>query len=137
MKGNIYLYIICCLLLSYSGITLVTGAKMQQYLEGSIQTTNIKLQYSDAVKEFYEISSYRFFWMQLENEANRNLLLTILKNAGEQGLEEKDYQHQFIEAFRNKTLSLDNMEDSIAAEIKFTDAAIHFFSNLAFGQKRK
>jgi L,D-transpeptidase YcbB len=108
---------------------------MRPYLERNINTTNIQLQYPYAVKEFYEISSYRFFWMQSENGGNRDLLLTMLENAGIQGLHEKAYQYKFIEAFRNQTFSLDNTEDSMAAEIKFTDAAIHFFSNLAFGGK--
>ena len=52
------------------------------------------------------------------------------------GLQEKDYQFGYIQWLRNNTNLLKNTTDSLEAEIRITDAAIHFYNDLAYGNAK-
>lgn len=86
-----------------------------------------------AVYEFYSRLHYQAAWFQKDNTRNRNLLLTLLKQAPAIGLQENDYQFFFISSFRRNEYLLINEEDSLEAEIRLTDAALHFYRDLTYG----
>lgn len=94
----------------------------------------ISLQYPEFVKEFYKTYQYNSAW--INNNLNRQQLFQLLKTASELGLQEEDYQFNFIQSFRNNLTILLSHNDSLFAEIRFTDAAIHFFRDVAFGNRK-
>lgn len=84
------------------------------------------------INQFYQLNNFRFAW--IGNTKAQNELLSILNLADSLGLNRADYQLQFLKTFNSQ--SLKNLNDSIDAEIHLTDAAIHFFTELKFGNER-
>lgn len=88
------------------------------------------------VYELYSRLNYRPVWI-LENDAiNLDIFLYNLKQAANFGLKEKDYQYGFINSFRNRNRQLLNNSDSLEAEILLSDAALHFYQDIAYGNTR-
>lgn len=82
------------------------------------------------IHQFYQLNDFRFGWMSNKNA--RSELMGILNSADSFGLNRADYQYQFLTVY-NSSASLNNLDDSIDADIRLTDAAIHFFTDLKFG----
>ena len=85
------------------------------------------------IKEYYSITNYNYSWIGEDNDYNRQTLLTLLEDAPKGGLNRQDYQQAFIDSFSGQKIILNKALDSILAEIKFTDAAIHFFTDFMQG----
>lgn len=85
------------------------------------------------VNGFYELNDYQPAW--IGNIENQKDLLKILHLSDSLGLNETDYQYQFIKTYQPGQ-ALNNLADSVDAEIHLTDAAIHFFTELKFGNKK-
>ena len=71
--------------------------------------------------------------IQKENKTNCIFLLSVLKQATYWGLQPKDYDIEFIASFLQDKLHLQDQADSIRGDIKITQSAIHFYSDIAFG----
>lgn len=84
------------------------------------------------INQFYQLNSYHLVW--IENINAQNELLSILNFADSLGLNRADYQLQFIKTYNSQ--SLKKLNDSIDADIHLTDAALHFFTELKFGNER-
>jgi murein L,D-transpeptidase YcbB/YkuD len=84
------------------------------------------------INQFYQLNNFRFGWM--ENKNAQNEFLGILNLADSFGLNQGDYQFQFFKTY-NPSQDLKNLNDSIDADVRLTDAAIHFFSELKFGNR--
>lgn len=108
----------------------ITSNRLLEFISENKYSHNLEL------KEFYTPLNYKTAWIQKENTVTQNIFLNILKLSAGFGLREKDYQFDFIESFRNKTLPLQNTEDSLNAEIHFTEAAIEFYKDLAYGNTK-
>ncbi|WP_018617493.1 L,D-transpeptidase family protein [Segetibacter koreensis] len=80
------------------------------------------------VYEFYEENELKWF-SSYSNSANRNNLLNLLANADLYALNPGSYHYTFLEA--KKVLT--NIEDTINAELFYTDAALSFMHDLAYG----
>ena len=88
---------------------------------------------SNAVKEFYRTMEYKPAWTGNEGRYNFPLLINLLQHADEHGLEEKDYQFEMLTRYRDSLSQLQFGEERIMHEVKLTDAALHFFHDIAFG----
>lgn len=99
-------------------------------LHDNLETTGVTRPYE--VKEFYAFNYYSPAWLTSQGTLNRISLIKLLQSSGRRGLNETDYQYDFIGALPDRSLPLSS-KDSLVAELKFTDAAIHFFSDLAYG----
>lgn len=95
---------------------------------------DISLQYPEYVKDFYTAYNHQFAW--INKRSNIQYLLQLLEKAPVFGLEAEDYQFDFIQSFRNNALIPTTHTDSLLAEIRFTDAAIHFFREVAYGARK-
>jgi L,D-transpeptidase YcbB len=84
----------------------------------------------NSINQFYQLNDFRFGWMSNKNAQSE--LMGILNSADSFGLNRGDYQYQFFTAY-NSSASLNNLNDSIDADIRLTDAAIHFLTDLKFG----
>ena len=107
----------------------VTPKSLQQYIEdknaGNAET-----------KEFYTRLNYKTAWIQKENRSNLTVLFNALKESGDLGLREKDYQFDYVESLENSIAPLHDTDDSLNAEISITRAALHFYSDIAYGNTK-
>ncbi|HEY9342159.1 MAG TPA: hypothetical protein VIQ23_11290, partial [Hanamia sp.] len=106
---------------------------LQQYLLENLENNNSGVNYKKGIQEFYGRIHNQTAWIQRKDTENLKCLLDNLSSAANWGLSEKDYQYSFISAFKNSAFRLQNQADSLKAEINFTDAAIHFYSDIAYG----
>jgi len=94
------------------------------------------LQYPKEVKEFYVQNAFKFTWLD-----NQHTALIILQNyiakAKQLGLQQEDYHPQLFRLVAAGKNAWDNEQDSLLAEVKFTDAAIHFFHDVNVGNKNE
>lgn len=91
------------------------------------------LQYAKEVKEYYILTNYQFSWLTNTGHSNITILSDYISNAAQSGLEPGDYQPALFQALAGKGIYPANPEDSLLAELKITDAAIHFIHDLLMG----
>ncbi len=115
---------------SFTAATQITAARMLLYISENKQIDKA------AVYELYSRVNYQTIWLQKDNTGNRDLFLNALRQAAATGLREKDYQFDFMESFRNKNFRLYHIQDSLEAEMLITDAALHFYKDMAYGNTR-
>ena len=89
--------------------------------------------YPAGVKAFYGQLNFQTAWIQQKDNNNCVSLQKDLKLAAYLALNEKDYQFGFIQSFSNHAANMKNIDDSLDAEIRFTDPAIHFYTDIAYG----
>jgi len=74
--------------------------------------------------------------IQLTDSAVYTPLFRLLATASTYGLNEKDYQYQFISGVKSGNWKPENREDSLRMNLLLTDAALHFFSDVSFGNSK-
>ena len=82
------------------------------------------------LQQLYEQSNGLMVW--LGHRALQEQLLEVLSSSAALGLNQKDYQHDFLMTYK-PAQELKTFSDSLDAEIRLTDAAIHFFTELKWG----
>lgn len=87
------------------------------------------VQYPKEVKEFYELNSYRFSWLEKQNAEQLALLSDYIRSSPSLGLSAGDYHPEIF------PIAAIHENDSLLTEISFTDAAIHFLHDLMMGNK--
>lgn len=112
-------------------VALLSFSCMAQELEKTIKTYKSLPRYT-AIEKFYQINGYTYCW--IINKYRLQALVNLINNAEEYGLNTKDYQYSFIQSFI-KNAALKNANDSTEADVYFTDAAIHFFTELHIGNR--
>jgi len=112
---------------SFASFAQITPELLQKYVSKSKDTGNAE------IMKFYVLLDYQTAWIQSKNTVNRDVLLSSLKTAPGLGLRETDYQDEFITSIRKDSLKLQNAIDSIVADIRLTAIALHFYSDLAYG----
>lgn len=90
---------------------------------------------ADIIK-FYALRNYQTAWIEAKDTSRRNSTLNLFDKAAAFGLRPADYNNEFIVALRNNNFQLLTTEDSMMADIRMTDAAIHFFRELAYGNEK-
>lgn len=114
----------------------VTPEKIKQFISSDDLLKSAGVTHVKELREFYAIMDFHSLWIEEPGEYNRNTLLNVLKTAARYGLKEEDYQYKLSLAFSAPSPPLKTHGDSLAAEVKFSDAAIHFFSDLVYGNTR-
>ena len=82
------------------------------------------------LQELYEQSNGQMVW--LGHPELQEQLLEILSSSSSLGLNQKDYQYDFLTTYKPGQ-ELKTLSDSLDAEIRLTDATIHFFMELKWG----
>ena len=121
---------------SFAGFAQITPARLQQFISDDKDISNAEIKYSSEVKEFYARLNYQTAWIQKENKGSCDIFLDVLKLSAGLGLREKDYQFNYIESFRSSPVRFQNTDDSLEADIRITDAAIHFYNDIAYGNTK-
>ncbi len=130
MKKNCISRVLLILVLNLCNPGLFAQVKeplLRILLEDEAGLSAYKLKNKALVKEFYSLTGYKAVWTEHSDTTNLALLRTMLGNAGHVGLETMDYQ---------KKISDKNKDDVLHAELLYTDAAMHFFSDMAFGNRK-
>jgi L,D-transpeptidase YcbB len=83
-----------------------------------------------ALSRFYELNHGNFAWLG-KNDVQGEIL-QLLHLSSSLGLREVDYQGDYFSHFKREEGILTNA-DSVDRDIRFTDAAIHFFSEVKNG----
>lgn len=114
----------------------ITPEAIESYLSSEIDAG--KKYHTDPIslKAFYKELNYKTAWIQKENAGNFITFVETLNRAYALALDPNDYQFDFIESFKINTLKVKTVRDSIEADILVSDAAIHFFSDIAFGNTK-
>ncbi len=118
-------------LIAITASAQVTADELQLIKAGR---NDISLQYPDYVKEFYKLNGSQFVWMNSYNSTDT--LLQLLQLASDLGLNTEDYQFDFIKSFRSNQYIPPVRRDTLLAELRFTDAAIHIFRDIAYGNRK-
>lgn len=103
----------------------ITAGGLQQFITAS------KDKDIASVKEFYSKLNYQPVWLQ--DEKNFSIFFNELKLAAQLGLKQSDYQFNFIDSVSKKSVYLQNITDSIEAEIRIANAVILFYNAIAHG----
>ncbi|MBK7883188.1 MAG: L,D-transpeptidase family protein [Chitinophagaceae bacterium] len=127
--------ILVSLLYSLTASAQITPVQLKEFIADKYITT-ADIKYLTEIKEFYARLNYKTAWVQKDNVADREIILTNLQLSAGLGLQEKDYQFRYIQWLRNNTNSLQSTTDSLEAEIRITDAAIHFYNDIAYGNAK-
>ena len=118
-------------LIAITASAQVTADELQLIKAGR---NDISLQYPGYVKEFYKLNGSQFVWMNSYNSTDT--LLQLLQSASDLGLNTEDYQFDFIKSFRSNQYIPPVRRDTLLAELRFTDAAIHIFRDIAYGNRK-
>ena len=87
----------------YFSLTLLSQkTELQQFFQQEeVLTGRWKLNDTAPVREFYALTGFQTVWTGEESVKNKQILLTLLQHAEDQGLEISDYQFDFISELKN------------------------------------
>ncbi|MBK8520215.1 MAG: L,D-transpeptidase family protein [Chitinophagaceae bacterium] len=117
-------------LLHYTSGAQIHPDSLRKFITGSRFAANKKIQ------EFYTALHYNTAWIGQHNTPNLVYFLDMLNTSPALGLQEKEYNFPFVRSFRDKKIQLQYSDDSLEAEIKFTETAIQFYTDLAYGNTK-
>ena len=112
-----------------AGKTQLSPDSIKKAISGSF--AGMVLKNPDNVREFYNRNQFNSAWINHRERVQQ--LLLLLHEAPELGLQELDYQFDFIRSVYGNSASLLSGNDSLRAEILITDNALHFFRDVAYG----
>lgn len=93
------------------------------------------IQYPKEIREFYNLNGYTYSWLEKQNNSNLQLLLKNIQVSDLLGLEAQDYQPELFKTYTSTAFASANETDSLWAELKFTDAAIHYLHDVMMGNR--
>lgn len=105
----------------------------------SVKNDTQKLTSTDLMKKYYDVFGYNEMWSQPEKQDDqyRNMLLNMLDYADSLGLNRADYHADFISRYDSmiKLPEFDYDKYKTESEVIFTDAALSFLYNVAYGKE--
>lgn len=126
-------------LLFFSGLIAeaqITSQGIQQFLSDNNRLKNALLQEPALVKAIYQKNNFNSLWLNENFKIRTTALFKELDDCDNLGLNTKDYQFKFIQSFRDPDHTLPSASDSLLAELKLSDAFLHFYRDLAFGNTK-
>ena len=129
-------YIISALFL----LSFISGFAQEIEIPNSIEYSGIpwakwKINNEQDVRSFYEVNEYKIAWTGEGNKKSLDHLLKLLDASPYFGLDRNDYQVEFISQYKSGNIFIGGFNNTLEAEIRFTDAALHFFTDIAFGNR--
>jgi L,D-transpeptidase YcbB len=121
---------------SFTALAQISSDDLQQFISDTKHMSDTDVKHTAEVTIFYTRLNYKTAWIQNENTGNRIVFLNDLMLAPRLGLNEKDYQFNYIESFRNNAARLETKDDSLEAEVRITDAAVHFYNDVIYGNTK-
>ena len=106
--------------------------RLQQFIAGEQNITGAGIKNSTLIRKFYILFGLKSAWLGKENKENLDDLSEIITRSALFGLEENDYQTDYY-SHRGSILQPNNIDDSIQAELQYTDMALQFLMDLYYG----
>ncbi len=100
---------------------------MEQYIANEDKILSQTILSREAVNQFYSYQNFQASWFNTGQRSLRNELFDLLRSASRWGLNEKDY------FFEKPFAPLNNLNDSLFAEIRLTDIVLHFIRDILYG----
>jgi len=110
--------------------TQASQSPAREHFERELQKCR-DVKWREDLRVFYTYADFQLCWI-----GNDRLILQLnnyVKNAAELGLRKEDYHYQAISDYAAMNISAASDDDLLDADIRFTDAAIHFFRDISFG----
>lgn len=120
-------------ILNISASAQITAAAIEQFVNSKERISGSGIRFPSATKEFYSLINYQPAWLKQNDNAALATLLSLINQSSELGLKETDYHPDILQMCRNKALQLKNADDSLLTEICISDAAVHFLSDMVYG----
>lgn len=121
---------------SFAAFSQITPERLRQFISDTKLIDKTGIRHTSRVKEFYTRLNYQTAWLPEENQPNLTIFIRAKTLSGELGLTEKDYQFNYPACNSSDTARLQNSNDSLTADIRMTDAAIHFYNDIAYGNTK-
>lgn len=126
------LLFVSVLLLSGLAKSQISADKLKQFLSNPA-VSSYGLSYTKQVKEFYSGNNYACTWLTKTTNGPLPILVSFIQRSPGLGLWQEDYQPVLFST--HSPLSPQNEQDSLLAEIKYTDAAIHLLHDVLMGNQ--
>ena len=131
---NKKIFFLGCVLLLSAKITAQVSNKLREFINNSsFQTCGV--QYPKQVKEFYNYNGFHYYWLTNAGSSNIKLLSNFIQYSPQVGLNKENYQPALLKIYSNVFYHPGSEQDSLLAEVKFTDAAIHLIHDVLMGNK--
>ena len=105
----------------------ITSLRLQQYIADGDKAFSQTIISPDDLKQFYSYQNFQAVWFSSGRQSLRQELSDLLRSANRWGLNEKDY------FFEKPFATLNGINDSLFAEIRLTDIALHFIRDILCG----
>lgn len=129
---------ICWLLLFMplaSVIGQVTPGKIKDYITGREAIAPASLVEQKGLEDFYAAREFNPIWLTLDGRKHVNYLGNLLQASRYAGLEESDYELSFLKAYELGEIDLQNLHDSVIAELRLSCIALKYFSHILYGDR--
>jgi L,D-transpeptidase YcbB len=120
-------------LCSFTAAAQIPQEKIQEFLSDEYRISDVSLHQPALVKILYQNNNFNAVWLNDASQKNIHTLFRELEACDDVGLDKKDYQFNFIQAFIAPGSKLNTAADSLLAELRFSDAAVHFYNDAAYG----
>jgi len=110
----------------------VTSADLQDILSSTDKMYGYGITAAKKVQQFYSFNGFKPVWLTYEGREVYNELSELIRNARYLALDPCDYSSG-LSGEEDKCIVLTETIDSVILELKITDAAIRFFSDIANG----
>jgi murein L,D-transpeptidase YcbB/YkuD len=128
------LFVIALIAVSLNQIQGQDSITFTKFINNSSFTT-AELKYSKEVKDFYTYNGFHYTWLAKQGSGNLKLLSNFIEHSSSIGLNRQDYQPGIFKRYFSGLLIASNELDSLLAEVKFTDNAIHFIHDVLVGNQ--
>ncbi|MES2330675.1 MAG: L,D-transpeptidase family protein [Bacteroidota bacterium] len=128
--------IVTLAVVAFAPVCFVYGQTVDQQLRAFVSgrnVPNIGGNMAGEINFFYAELQYQTAWIQNQNRQQLNTLLTQIKSSPMLALKPEEYDQTYIEDFNKGALSLRTANDSLQAEMRITEAAIRFYSDISTG----
>lgn len=119
---------------SFTAFSQISPDRLKQFISDTKLSSKTGIKNATQVREFYSRLNYRPVWITGDRQPDLPVFLHARGLSADFGLTEKDYQFNYSAV--SNTAELQNGTDSLTAEIRITDAAIHFYNDIAYGNTK-
>ncbi|MES1213949.1 MAG: L,D-transpeptidase family protein [Bacteroidota bacterium] len=116
----------------FNVIAQVTPESLRRFIGDGENLSNAGIKNSLLLKKFYENYGFGCAWMGNENAKNLSDLSEMVNHSAMVGLDATVYQPGYF-SHSPGNIALQNAEDSIQAELRYTDIALQFIKDFMFG----
>lgn len=101
-----------------------------------VNAPKVNAKYMPALLRLYSETGFQPIWTSKEKLSNLLVLQDDIAKCRSIGLNDNDYFFDYILGFTARKLFLPNNTDSTNLDIKISEAAIHFYSDVRYGNER-